>query len=273
MEESTRQNLVMAFNNVLRTSSLAGVVDFQRAALAFGALLERSDGGELPLEPLYDFLIEQGAPVAGVVEVIVFLKSRESRFGLQMALPPKLESMSAEEREAVITAFTNRGATSGTRSGARPTGVTGTQNRTQGGPLLVPASTTMPSSGTTGTTPRNVAENPTGKFSAGPSRKSITAVVGGLVLVLGIANGIYLFATRPTPATPLTFNDSAGLPCVDAVGSKTTVICKVPNAFFKATAPAALDARGAVSKAYAASRGYKRILVMSLEDNKVRKVY
>lgn len=262
----------MAFNNVLRTSSLAGVVDFQRAALAFGALLERSDGGELPLEPLHDFLIEQGAPAAGVVEVIVFLKSRESRFGLQMALPPKLESMSVEERDAVVAAFTNRGATSGTRSGARPAGVTGTHNRTQSGPLVVPASTTMPSSATTGTTPRNVADAPT-KFSTGPSRKNITAVVGVVVLVLGIANGIYLLATRPTPPTPLSFTDAAGLPCIDAVGSKTTVICKVPNAFLKATAPAALDARGAVSKAYAASRGYTRILVMSLEDNKVRKVY
>ena len=272
VEESTRQNLVMAFNNVLRTSSLVGVVDFQRAALAFGSLLESSSGSELPLAPLYDFLIEQGGPQPAVVEVIVFLKSRESRFGLQMALPPGLATLSPEEREAIVTTFTNRGASSGTRSGARgPNSVTGTQNRTQSGPVIVPASTTMPSSGTTGTTPRNIADAP--PVHVGPSRKQILGVVSVVVVVLGIVNAVYLFAGQEPPPQRLEFTDPSGLPCVDALANKGTVICRLPNSFLTSTSPAALDARGAVSKTFAATRGFTRILVMSQEDNKVRKVY
>ena len=269
MEESTRQNLVMAFNNVLRTSSLVGLVDFQRAALTFGALLEHSDGAALQLQPLHDFLIEQGAPAASVVEVIVFLKSRESRFGLQMELPPALESLSTQERDALVANFTSRGATSGTRSGAR-TGQTGTHSRSQSGPLVVPATTAMPSP-STGKVP--TVEHPA-KFSTGPSRKAVANIAAIVIVLFGVGNAIYLFATRAPPPTPLAFTDPAGLPCVAALGgSGQTVLCPVPNAFLNATTPQALDARGAVSKAFVLTCGYKRILVLSIEENKVRKVF
>ena len=273
MEESTRQNLVMAFNNVLRTSSLVGVVDFQRAALAFGSLLESSDGGELPLAPLHEFLIEQGGPPQAVVEVIVFLKSRESRFGLQMALPPALQTLTSEERDVIVTAFANRGASSGTRSGVRTaSGASGAQGRTQSGPIVVPASTTMPSSGTTGATPRSIADAPPA-HSTGPSRNAIMSVAVVVVVVLGIANAVYLAASRAEPPQRLEFTDPSGLPCIKAIGTNGSVICKLPNSFLTATSPAALDARGAVSKDYAATRGFTRVLVMSQEDNKVLKVY
>ena len=136
MEETQRQNLVQAFSNVLRTSGLVGVVDLQRAALAFASLLQQTpDGAPVPLGPLYDYLLENRGPEPAVREVIVFLKSRESRFSLSFQLPPQLAGLSLEEQQKILVAFTARGATSGT--------------------LMTPCDVYIVSSGRNGTRPEN----------------------------------------------------------------------------------------------------------------------
>lgn len=263
MEESTRQNLIMAFNNVLRTSTLVGVVDFQRAALAFGALLERSgDSGVIELGPLYDFLIEQGAPQAGVIEVIIFMKSRESRFGLSMNLPPQLATFTQEDIDNVVLTFTSRGATSGTRAGQAPQQA-GQQLRGQP-PVSQPMSSSgAPSSGFV----------PEGAEASMATRQRRMLVVLAFIALLGVASFVYNAVTAMPPPVPITMADPAGLPCLEPVGTARTVICRMPKAAFEAEAPQAIDARGAVTKAAMKAKGYTRVLLYTEEDSKLRKVF
>ena len=271
MEESTRQNLVMAFSNVLRTSSLVGVIDVQRASLAFGAMLEQDDLVELDLQALHDFLIEQGGPPPAVIEVSVFLKSREARFGMQMVLPPDLQALTDEEREAIVTTFTTRGATSGTRAGRAPGAVTGTHPRSQSGPFVVPGSVTMPSTSRSGTFKPPEPEYAPGRQA--PSSKRLLPIVAVVVVLLGVVNVVYHLALRAPGPTPVVLNDPAGLPCEKAIGANDVVICHVATAWFTANAPAAVDARAAITKANVVSKGYKKLLVMTTEDLKVRRAY
>ncbi len=259
VEESTRQNLIMAFNNVLRTSTLVGVVDFQRAALAFGALLERSaDSGVIELGPLYDFLIEQGAPQAGVIEVIIFMKSRESRFGMAMTLPPQLSTFTQDDIDNVVLTFTSRGATSGTRAGQTPQAGAG---RTQP-PISQPTS----SSSSSGFVPEAAEATP-----ASRQRRMLVALV--LISILGVASFVYNTVTALPPPEPITVADPSGLPCVNPIATAGNVICRMPKAVFEAEASEAIDARGAVTKAAVAAKGYTRVLVYTAEDNKLRKVF
>ena len=248
----------MAFNNVLRTSTLVGVVDFQRAALAFGALLERSaDSGVIELGPLYDFLIEQGAPQAGVIEVIIFMKSRESRFGMAMTLPPQLSTFTQDDIDNVVLTFTSRGATSGTRAGQAP----------QAGPgrNQPPVSQPMASS-SSGFVPEGAEITPA-------SRQRRMLIVLAVSVLLGVGSFVYNLVTALPPPEPITVADPSGLPCVNPIATAGNVICRMPKAVFEAEASEAIDARGAVTKAAVAAKGYTRVLVYTAEDNKLRKVF
>lgn len=260
MEESTRQNLIMAFNNVLRTSTLVGVVDFQRAALAFGALLERSgDSGVIELGPLYDFLIEQGAPQAGVIEVIIFMKSRESRFGMAMTLPPQLATFTQDDIDNVVLTFTSRGATSGTRAGQTPQAGSGRNQP----PVSQPMSSSSSPSGFV----------PEGAETTAASRQRRMLIVLALISLLGVGSFIYNKVTALPPPVPITVADPSGLPCVEPIGTAGAVICRMPKAAFEAEASEAIDARGAVTKAAVVAKGYTRVLLYTAEDNKLRKVF
>lgn len=260
MEESQRQNLVMAFNNVLRTSALAGVVDLQRAALGFSALLDQvPPGAPIPLEPLYDFLIEQKGPEPGVREVIVFMKSREGRFGVTMELPPKLAALSEEETNKLIVAFTNRGASSGTYAGKSIEGSGATAKKTP-----------------TGSTPLNTVNTPAGGTPAAkqkpkpsmPTQTKLGIVLAVLATVL-IANLIFNAATAVPPPAPLTLVDPAGLPCKEAfVAAEGSVICRVPAAFFK-NPQSVIDAKAAVTHAAIKAQGLGQLFVYTIEDGKL----
>lgn len=242
MEESQRQNLVMAFNNVMRTSSLVGVIDLQRAGMAFSTLLDSCPPDEpLPLGPLYDFLLEQKAPELGAREVLVFLKSRESRFGVTMQLPPALQNLSDEEQQKLVAAFTNRGTTSGTY--AKPP------------------------------------EPPPGRATAPPDPKKpkpgmplqnkliVVLVLGAVALIINIIFGV---ATADPPHKVLTLSDPAGLPCKEALGGKGVASCKVPLAFFKDNPESVINARLAVTKSATMAQGFTKLYVFSIEDNKMR---
>lgn len=257
----------MAFNNVLRTSSLAGVVDFQRAALGFGAMLEQSDG-VLHLGQLQDFLLEQGGPAAGVTEVIVFLKSREARFGLQMELPPELAALSDDERNAIVQAFTTRGATSGTRAGRTPSGVTGSVGvRTQSNPVVVPGSVEMPSS-------RSGSFRPPEPHFGTPAKNTRALKMGllALLMVVGVGNAVWLYTNRAAPVQSLTLNDPAGLPCVSMLATGDVVVCELHKSD-GAMPKEAFEARGSISQNLLKARGFKRLIVKTIEDDRVLRIF
>ncbi len=260
VEESIRQNLIMAFNTALRSSTMVGIVDTQRAGLAFGALLERSgDSGGIELGPLYDFLIEQKAPQSAVIEVIVFMKSRESRFGVTMTLPPQLSTFTQEDIDSVAQAFTTRGASGGIRAGQSA------QQAGQASPVRSqPVSQPTPSTSEFGA----AAAEPN------PARRQRHLLVALAVFaVLGVASLVYNLATAMPPPTPLVLVDPSGLPCVTPVGTSSTVICRMSKALFEAEAPQAIDARGAITRAAVRAQGYTRVLLYTDEDNKLRKVF
>jgi hypothetical protein len=56
---------------------------------------------------------------------------------------------------------------------------------------------------------------------------------------------------------------------VTAERSGTTVICRVHREFLDQTPPAALKARGELTKAQAVARGLGTVLVIALEDGKL----
>lgn len=259
MEETQRQNLVMAFNNVLRTSTLVGVVDLQRAALAFSSLLEHvPDGAPVPLGPLYDFFLEQKAPETQVRDVIVFLKSREGRFAVTLELPPQLQNLSPEDQAKIVAGFTQRGASTGTFAG----------KSIKSGPAG-PTSPT-PAGGTPAVRPGK-AENPTAKSSGSTTKKlSIALAVLAVLLVINlVVDGL----TKPPPPAPLVLADPAGLPCVDPIGGEGTVVCKLPKAFLDAHPRESLEARGAITKAAAKARGFNQVMVFGLEDGRMKWVF
>lgn len=251
MEESTRQNLVMAFSNVVRTSALAGVVDLQRASMGFGALLERDETAtEFDLAELHTFLVEQGGPVQAVDEVCVFLKSREGRFGLVMHLPPHLAGLDEAAREAIVQTFTSRGATSGTRVGRTP--ISGTISPPQ----------------QTGTTPKSGTWEPPKDPKRAKGPKPLYVVFGVLV-VLGAINLAVMLTSSGPQIEPLAITDPSGLPCARATVTAGTVMCFVDDAFVVKTAPEALAARGAITKSFIVSKGHRRLLVLNEKTNKV----
>ena len=236
----------MAFGNVLRTSALSGVVDFQRAALAFGTLLERSDdSGVIDLGPLYGFMMEQGAPEHAVVEVIVFMKSREARFNIQMTMPARLSSLTPEEFDSIVLAFTSRGANSGTRAGTP-----GPERRDASSSGASPGTGASPSPSPSPSSPTSSA----GDHSCSGAKNKFLLGVLGLVAVLAVANVVYGQLTKEPPPEPQQLVDPAGLQCTSAVISKTTLICKMPRARFMAEPPEAMKARGQLTKTAVAPR-------------------
>jgi hypothetical protein len=257
VEETTRQNLIMAFNNVLRTSALVGVVDFQRAALAFGTLLEESRDGAIELGPLQDFLLQQGGTDHAVAEVILFMKTREGRFGVKMNLPPPLAAMTAEQVDSVLLNFMSRGANFGTRAG-------------QGQPSSTPFFASSPSSGSA-SLPGAGVERSTASGQDAQRRPRWLYVAFGVVLLVAVIVFVVGELTRSPPPTSLSLTDPAGLPCIEPVGANGAVVCYVTKAFYDGEAKEALDARAQVTKAAVAPKGYRRILIITKDDSKLKR--
>lgn len=249
VEDSVRQNLIMAFNSALRTSALVGVVDFQRAALAFGTVVEGSEGGVIELGPLYAFLVQQGAPELGVAEVLLFLKSREERYGVTFNLPSALASMTPEQIDSVVQSYISR---------STPRSNQGPQQPLPEMPTSAP--TTMVGQTQFG-----------GKSGYGAKKGQRLPIVLAVCVVAAIGNFFYSQATRTPPPAPLNLSDPAGLPCINPVGSNGAVLCSLPTAFFTGESKEALDARAQVTKAAVAIRGYRRILILTKEDGKLRR--
>ncbi len=273
MEETQRQNIVMAFNNVLRTSTLLTHIDLQRTSLAFSALLDSAaDGDPIPLTPLYDFFLAHKAPEPRVREVIAFLKSRESRFAVTFDLPPPMAHLTVEELAAVVAGFTQRGATTGTFAGKS---IDQNASRSAPGPLG-PGRTATPAGGVSSARGEK-AENPAGPRGQGkgkePQTKKLLTVLG--LLAVGLVVSVVVDqVTAPPPPKPLIFNDPAGLPCTPPVlGSNGHVLCKLPKAFLDANPEASLRARAAITTASAKAQGYAKVMVFQIEDGRLKWVF
>lgn len=246
MEESQRQNIVMAFNNVLRTSTLVGHIDLQRTSLAFSALLDNcAPGAPVPLGPIYDFLLEQKAHEPTVREVIVFLKSREARYGVEMELPPQLQALTPDDIQKLVTTFTQRGATSGTFAGKSIDPKTPTAN------------------------PQAPAANPGKSTSSGMPTRNKLVVVLGLMLIAWIASVVVDAATAPPPPVPVVLNDPAGLPCIDAIANHNIVVCNIHKAWFDSNSKAVLQSKAAITKAAVRAQGNHRLMVITVEDQQL----
>ena len=67
MNAEQKRNVVFAFTNVLRTSTLAGQVDIQRTVAGFAAYLDQLPPDQpIPLQPLYDGMLQAQLPQPAV---------------------------------------------------------------------------------------------------------------------------------------------------------------------------------------------------------------
>ena len=254
MEEQQQQSLLSAFNNMLRASGLAGHVDAQRTALAFSSILAETEAGQpVDLGPLYDFLIVNlHAPEPAVREAMVFFQSREARLQVSMKLPAALEALSEAERNELIAAFSARGAHSGVRTSDH-----NAPRSLQAGRTSTPQSSPAPLPGPSG--------SPDG------AGKTTRRLVGLLVVVL-VGGGVLMAVQQLTKVevVSLQLYEPAGLPCASVQGSGSVVVCTVPTSWLNAEPAEAVQARGQITKAAAEQKGYKRLLVYTAEDNKLR---
>lgn len=260
MDQTTRQNLITAFNTLLRTSSLVGKIDQQRTSLAFAALLQNLPDGAnvVPLAPLYDFLLQQMAPEPAVREVIVVLQSRETRFGVRLELPPQLRSMSDEERAKIVLMASALGPATATNSGSMR-GV---------GQAVAPPAAAAPDAAT-----EFVPEKKKKKGDDG-ARKRL--VVGLVVALVGLVGSIaYNEATKVAPPQKLTLNDPNALPCVELLDVPTGFMCFAHDDFLAATPREVVKTRADLTRADAVARGLptRPVQVLSFEKRGLRYVF
>jgi hypothetical protein len=251
---SIRQNLVTAFNTVLRTSALAGKIDQQRTSLAFAAFLDNlpDDSNVVPLGPLYDLLLQQKAPEPAAREVIVVLQSREARFNVRFELPPQLRSMSEEERAKIVLMASAVGAPP-TPRGAAP----------------APEVPSAPPAAPTGFVPDKKR-----KGDAKGQRQGL--VVGLVVALVGLGGSLaYDQATRLPAPQQLSLNDASGLPCVEMLAVPSAFLCFVNDAFVAKTPREALKTRADVTRAGAVAKGFaaRPVQVLSFEKKELLHVF
>lgn len=250
-----------AFNMVLRTSALAGKVDHQRTSLAFAAVLQNlpDDGNVVPLGPIYDFLLQQKAPEAAVREIVVYLKSREGRFGVTMQMPAQLQSMSDEERGRILLAVAARGQSGGTFPGM-----------TKSAPEPEPP----PPAHDKADAPGGFVPEKKAKGDATNAHKRL--VVALVVCVAGlVVNLVYAHATKAPAPQLLALNDANGLPCVELLDVPAAFICSVHEDFLAATPRDDVKARAEVTRADAVARGLpsRPVQVLSFEKRELRYVF
>jgi len=260
VDQSTRQNLSSAFNNVLRTSVPAGKVDMQRISMAFGLLLEQQpeDSNVVPLDELYDFLLQQKMPEPAVRELIVFLQSREARFGVTMQLPAALASLSEEERGRIVLAVAARGQSSSTFPGSG-----------KSEPEPAPAASASPPRSDGGFVPE-------GKRKGG-AHKGVGRMIVFLVLtLLGLGASLaYDNATRLPVPTEIALQVPGGLPCAKLLQGETAFFCFVGDAVLKSTTLQTLKAQTDVTRNATVARGLRprQIQVLSLESRDLKHVF
>jgi hypothetical protein len=286
MNAEQKRNVVFAFTNVLRTSTLAGQVDIQRTVAGFAAYLDQLPPDQpIPLQPLYDGMLQAQLPQPAVDAALAFFASREQRLGVQFVLPAQLATLPPAQREALVAAFAKNGATTGTFAGRSisASGQSGVHTGTHG--AFVPGQSgvhTQPpmsqAGGVTGNHTPTPASTSGGmqtpdfsknrkKKESGPSR----AMIATLLVLLVAAGGFwgYTLATRQTRQDVHLVMDSAGLPCTSTTATGTILVCTIPTGVWEREGPEAMKTRARITKLASVTRGFSQLYVIS-EDGKVR---
>jgi hypothetical protein len=268
VDQAQRQAMMTGFNNVLRTSTLVGKVDFQRTSLAFAALLQNlpDDAVVVPLGPMYDFLKEQKLPEDGIREVMVFFQSREARFGVRLELPPALQRLTEAERAQIVLAVGARGQAGGTNPGV----VGGNSGKNAAAPAPAPESPDPPAApAARADVPDFVADARKQRGRAGgPPRRMVAVLV--LLVVAFAGDRIYSAMTAAPEAQPIDLSTPDGLRCAKSTRRGDTAFCTVPGAFLDATPREEMLKRGRITKAKAQTQGMPTLYVFRAEDDSLQ---
>ncbi len=248
MDQATRQNLMTAFNNVLRTSALVGKIDHQRTSLAFAALLQNLPDGSVvvPLQPIFDFLIEQKAPEAAIHETLAYLHSRGGRFGVSFALPASLQKLSEEEHSRLVLAMAARGPVgAGASSSTAPPSPSPSRSAAPSPPT--------PASPAPTADPRSAKKR---KKQSTPEEKT-RRLLGILALsAVGLVGSIlWNNVNKADVPGQITIEDPQSLPCVTLLDASHAFMCYVHDDFLNATPEPAIKMRAEALRRVAVARG------------------
>ncbi len=266
-----KRGLINALTNTFRTSRLVDMINAQEAVAVFAMVLDRqaatpnNAAGFKPLDiaQFYEWLTgEKKLPKDVVAETLLFLKSRELRYQVDLVLPKEVTAIDEVTRMKIIQEFIQRGAsTSGIYQGVNPAGAA----RDPSGP-------TKPAPGASGSKPAT----PPAKSSPYAQKKkqggsvALLAVLG-IVAVSGAGLTIYMQQTAPRSAPPLTADVPGALPCAPLTGIDGYAVCRITTEQFAALPPLELAKAAAITKKECARQGQGNALtVITREDNKVR---
>jgi hypothetical protein len=272
VDQAQRQAMMTGFNNVLRTSTLVGKVDFQRTSLAFAALLQHlpDDAVVVPLGPMYDFLKDQKLPEDGIREVMVFFHSREARFGVRLELPPALQRLTEAERAQIVLAVGARAQAGGTNPGVAG----GHSGKNAAAPAAAPATapdTPAPAAppAARADVPDFVADARKQRGRAGRPPRRMVAVLA-LLVVAFVGDRVYSAMTAAPEAQPIELSTPDGLPCAKSSRRGDTAFCTVPGAFLDTTPREEMLKRGRITKAKAQTQGMATLYVFRAEDDSLQ---
>ncbi len=100
--EEIKKNAVAMFGNAIRKSPTAPKANAQHIALALAQLLDQvGEGQPVPLDPLYDFMKDQGYDDKSLQEVLFFFHARREMMNLNLELPQALLHIPDEQRNEI----------------------------------------------------------------------------------------------------------------------------------------------------------------------------
>lgn len=255
--EEQKRGLMFAMTNTLRTSRLVDMINVQEAAAAFGMLLnQQKAGAPIDVTPFYEWLVEQKkVPADAVAELLLFFKSRESRYQTTIKLPAALESASEAEKARIVSQFVQRGATSGTYAAFNAGELKDLREAAKRPPSV---------SG-----PAPVAPPPARAAKRGAGRPR--ALLGGLAVVAALGAGatIWVNQTAPPKAAALVVTDAGALPCAELTANDGYALCRLRSADAARLSAADLKKAAEITKAAVQRQGATRGLhVFTLEENR-----
>lgn len=116
--EEQKRNLISAFANLLRSSSLAGKVNIQKMQVFFGQSIQNiQPGSVISLAGIYQALLSEGASTSDAQAALLFFKKREARYQVVFQLPNDILQLSEAQQQELLTQFSKSGLTTGTFAG------------------------------------------------------------------------------------------------------------------------------------------------------------
>lgn len=256
--EEQKRGLLFALTNTLRTSRLVDMVNGQEAAAAFAMSLSRAQpGAPIDLEPFYKWLVdEKKLPKDVVAETLVFLKSREGRYQVNLVLPKEALATDEASRQRIVQEFVQRGAsTSGIYQGLQPGQA---PKEVSGKKTAAPGPSGMSGSSRAAPGPSSRKRPPVGLIA-------LLAVVA----LLGVAVTLYVQDSAPLAPRSFTITDEQALRCEQLTANHGYALCRMKKADIAKLDAAELDRAGKATRAAASRAGHTRGLhLYTIEDNK-----